>query len=471
MEEYTAEKCNIRNCERHHYKTFLCDYHYSKYITNSEIQSYLERLERLINGNSSWKDKCIFWRNGIVHYTTYLSTYYIEHFKLETLFTYHYKNTDLNNNPPFDPEEFIHDFDYEENDRMGFVRTSVNARDSQDRILKFVEESILPNNIGQIYIFLYLLFLLLYIVSWHLNIKSHQAFFIVLVALSLGYPILITGKGYINGCREILKQAIENNLYKKIEENNKFILSCESIFNRRQLYRELIPGYGGYMLALISISLYSLRSKIIGQPWYEWVLIFFMIVTALYAFRWLLKVLWVNYFFMPLSRRFQNEELNFQLYNLNQSFGMEVFKTYIRRLFLYDLIVIFSLYTLLPFVRDQGGIVALFGILFFITGWNFSSLFIFIPKLIKLIRHQFKNAVKDEKNRLSNSNEIDRFNKYEFLEKLKPKILFDFKIIKTFLLACVPFIIGYILDHIDREITVTLLHFWQSLKDLDWIFK
>jgi len=107
---YSVESCNIRECTKPHFKTFLCNEHYAKYATDEKIKSYLERQERIVLGNSTLRDQFIYWRNGIIHYLIYVSTYYIEHFKLETLFTYHYKNTDLQNNSLFDAEDFIHDF-------------------------------------------------------------------------------------------------------------------------------------------------------------------------------------------------------------------------------------------------------------------------------------------------------------------------------------------------------------------------
>lgn len=106
---YNKEKCNLSSCSNKQTENLMCGYHNHIYLENKQLKEKINRLERIVNGTSGFKDKFIYYRNFLIHYTTGIHVPYIEHYPLETIFLHHlpevYKNEESNLN--FTVEQFV----------------------------------------------------------------------------------------------------------------------------------------------------------------------------------------------------------------------------------------------------------------------------------------------------------------------------------------------------------------------------
>lgn len=461
MEKYSNKICNIKNCKNKHYKIFLCKQHLKKYVINNKIRCILERQYRLKFGSGNYKDWGVFLLNNLFHHTVNISFYYVEHFPLESLFHFHIKNVDVKNNKFYTSEEFIKDFDYKSNYRIGYLKTHLKTKDSQDVILKFVEER-LPN-IPALFSFLFLIFAILFLSTqlfFDETIPAKDIFFkILLIGFAL-IPAIYFGKKYLDNCKQILKDALENNLYATISDNNRFLENCESIFNRKEIYIENKMTCIGAIIASMIFFLTSLKEYLENHSWYMSAFMYFLAILSFYMLRWVFEILWLNYFFMPLTRRFHDAPFKLNLYSLDKSSGLNSLKNLLRNLLIYDIFILSTLFTVANFIQSTQPIFV--SILILLTAWNTTSLTVFIPKLSVVLHNQFTQVINDEKIRLSTSINNDRFAKYEFLEKLKLNIFFNFDVFKKLSLGIITFIISFVINYYDKEIMFFLKEYFRN---------
>lgn len=138
---YSTEKCNIPNCEETHYRDFLCKKHYKMYVVDEKSSSIMERLYRINTNQKKLSDWFVLIINNLIHYTANISVYYVEHFPLETLFIYHFKNVDIGKNKHYNKLDFIKDFDDKNNHRIGLLKSHLKTQDSKDKIVEFTKKT------------------------------------------------------------------------------------------------------------------------------------------------------------------------------------------------------------------------------------------------------------------------------------------------------------------------------------------
>lgn len=301
MEKYNNKTCNIKNCRNDHYKTFLCKQHYKKYVINERIKCILDRQYRLKLGIGNYRDWGVYIINNFFHHTLNISLYYVEHFPLETLFHYHYKNVSVKNNKYYTGEEFIEDFDYENNLRIGYLKTHLKSKDSQDAILKFVEEP-LPE-IPKRFSILFIIFAVFFFgTKFYMKetIPAKETFTKISLIGFILIPAVYFGKKYLDNCKQILKAALENNLYASTSDNNQFLEDCESIFNRIRIYGENKLSCIGAIIAIMIFFLVSLRVNVDNHSWQMVTIMYFLAILSILMFRWVFYVLWLNYFLCHL---------------------------------------------------------------------------------------------------------------------------------------------------------------------------
>jgi len=163
---------------------------------------------------------------------------------------------------------------------------------------------------------------------------------------------------------------------------------------------------------------------------------------------------------MPLISRLNNAPFKLNIYNLDKNAGLNLLKNFLRNLFLYDILILAALLKSSHYMNltQPFFVVALF----MLTGWNSASLFVFIPKLNAILHNQFTNEINEEKARLISSIDSNRFIKYEFLEKLKFDIFFNFDVLKKLTLGMLTFVISFVINYYDKEIMTFFKEYFKT---------
>lgn len=303
-----------------------------------------------------------------------------------------------------------------------------------------------------IYILSFLLFSGVYLSTKVLliNLPAEEVFRKILVSSFLALPTLIFGKKFIDNSKEVFNLALENKLYEEPKDNKQFISSSESIFNRQSMYNDLkfvcIGVIGGFMFFYLSF----LKNYTTNQTWEIIIVTYSLALVSICMFALIFSVIWLNYFLLPISRRFHNAPIIFRLYNLDKSVGINHFKSLLRNLLIYDILMLATLFTATHYFNNVGGL--FIGLMFFFTGWNTTSLMFYIPKLSSMIHHQFEQKKQEENNSLTKSRKSDRFVKYDFIKTLRLNLFINLKTVWNIIAAMLPFIISFIIDQNDKVI-------------------
>jgi len=139
MVKYDSETCNIKNCKNKQKDLFLCKYHYNIYVLDNEILNKLARLKRIVDKRATFKDKLTYYIYYFFHYLTGIHVAYIEHFLLETIFEHYKKKLYKENNYPFTIEQFVSNFDYQENRYLDDIKVHFETKSFYEPIKLFVD--------------------------------------------------------------------------------------------------------------------------------------------------------------------------------------------------------------------------------------------------------------------------------------------------------------------------------------------
>jgi len=144
--KYSQKTCNIKDCKKEHYELFLCKNHYDQYISNPKIHSIQSKVYKYNVLKLNLKDKLIYFLNFFIHYTTTIHFYYIEHFPLESLFLFHRKKILNEETKNFTKEQFIKDFDFDENKELQYIKTHFKIDDADKPLQDFISKENNPTN-------------------------------------------------------------------------------------------------------------------------------------------------------------------------------------------------------------------------------------------------------------------------------------------------------------------------------------
>lgn len=466
--EYKTHICNIKNCEKSQEDFFICKEHLEKYASDPKLNKTLERQKRIITGKSNLKDKFYYKLYYFLHYSTGIHVKYIEHFQNETIFLYNLPLVYKRKNKKFTTEEFISDFDYKENYEIDSLKVKFSKTQYKTPLIEYSE-----NKVKAFLLKYYLIAFISYIsILFTINLLSGKSFlnsvFIQLtLVFFLSYFIVKRGVVFFNKSKNLIKLALENNLYKYKKDNKNFILESHTTLRKIKSLEENKYIYYGNLFSFFTFCVgyfiyknysndYSLASSFFNIP---------LIIASFFMGFILFSFIWNNRFIIPVVRRIRNNTIKFDIYSLKKDYGISILKEFLKTLSNYNLVIILTFLTLEYFFNLGKTHSVISFIILFLIGWNFSS-YIFIFKIQSFLKKQFKLEVEKEKNKLEGSNSKDRFEKHKFLNELKFELFPIKRILLRFFNLIYPFIISYIIMKQDKYIIKIFTELVEHIKGI-----
>ena len=467
MIKYNADICNIKNCDNKQDEYFICKKHKKQYVTDSKLISTLERRKRIIEGNSTLKDKLYYALYFLIHYATGIHVKYIEHFPNETIFLYHLSSVYQEKNKKFTTEEFITDFEFEENYEIDSLKVNFSKSDYKVPLREYSDNKI-GNNILKFYAIAFLLYTIILIAVNLFSLKSflNSVFIQLELVFFLSYFIIKRGIIFFNKSKELLKLALDDNLYHSKKDNKDFVIESHNTLNKiKSLDENKFIIYGG----LVGVSIFgivsfvtqnldqgnSLLSTLINSP---------LVLASIFMGLILFSYIWNNRFIIPLVRRIRNKKIKFKIYNLSGNLGISILRDFLKTLSNYNLVIILTYVSIEYFFRISKFYLVLSYLLLFLISWNMVSYY-FIFKIQAFLKNQFNSEVNKEKIRLEDSKARDRFEKHNFLNELKFELFPIRKTIVRIFNLMYPFIISYIImkhDHTIMEFAEKVFIFFKE---------
>ena len=454
--KYRIDKCNIKFCDDDQHGLLLCKKHFDRYIIDDEIYSQqLNVMKYSFVTITAIPMLKLFWYNA-VHYSLNSRVRYVEHFPLETLYLYHHYKVNFEDNEHYKKEQIIEDFDFEENIKIGHVKSALNVGNTQNKIEQFSERKY-GWTLAYVYSIAFVLYAIVFFsdIFLNINLPHYLIFKRLFLCAFLLFPAIILGIKFIDTSKVILTEALSGTLYKFQPDNIKFVKASESIFNRIHRNEEKKYSLFGNLMYFIIFLIILTIKDISSHSWKIITSEILLILTgAIMAFA-LFQLLWINLYLVPITRRFHKAIFNWKLYKLDGSLGIDPIRNLFRYLILYDVFIIATYLVIFFWLRDDKFNLIAFVICSYIIGWNFSSIH-FLIKLYNILFAQYLSKIKHEKEKLENSLLTERFDKYKFIESLKLDLVFRNKLLINFLIFATPFVISYLIDNYETEIIITL---------------
>jgi hypothetical protein len=453
--EYKENTCNIKNCENSQENYFICKEHLEKYAYNDKLIETLKRQKRIILGNPNRKDKIYYKLYYLLHYSTGIHVKFIEHFPNETIFLFNLPKVYRRKNKKFTTEEFIADFDFSENYEIDSLKVQFSKSKFKEPLIEY-SESKLKVFLLKYYLIAFISFSLILLIINQFSFKSliNKIFLQLTLVYFLSYFIVKRGIIFFNKSKDLIKLALENNLYKSKKDNKDFILESHTTLRKVKSMEENKYIYYGNLISLFIfcvgyfsyqnyINNYSIASTLINIPLI--ICVFFMSII-------LFSFIWNNRFIIPLVRRIRNKNIKFNIYSYKKDLGISILKDFLKTLSNYNLVIILTFFTLQYFFRLLEIYPIISFVILLLIGWNISS-YIFIFKIRSFLKKQFRNEIKLEREKLekSNTNAVG-FEKYKFLDELKFELFPIKKILLRIFNLTYPFVISYFIMKHDEYI-------------------
>jgi hypothetical protein len=455
--QYNPCTCNIKGCTNQHFSILLCKNHYDQYITDEKIKIIQSNVQKYSFGKQTLKDRTRHLLFFIIHYSTAIHVYYIEHFPLESLFLYHLRDV-YKKNGNLNALQYIKDFDYIENESIGSLKSDFKTIDANQNIIQFTSKK---GSKSRIYAFLviYLAFIVLLFISQllSLTISYHE----ILSKLPLIFlpciPVIILGTNFRNSTNDVIKRAMDNKLYKERADNDSLLMASQKIIQSIRRTEETRAGYIGSMLGVCSVATFIAIKEIWGNiSFIELLFTSFLLILSIILALLLFSIILENRKVLLIIRRFHKANYNFNLYALDKNIGINYLKTYLRNLILYNVFTIFTYCFTFYLINKQIGVTIPIVVIIMsslLVNLNFAS-FYFIAKLHHILKDQFRNSITAEEILLNDSESSDRFQKYSFIKSLKLDLYFR----KEFLIKTITYSIPYLITLIiDNHVKLILL--------------
>jgi len=173
MEKYSTEICNVKNCNNKFHKILLCKKHYDRYIIDEKINLIQTNVFNYSIEKKTFSDYLKLFFYSLFHHTFNIHVYYIEHFPLESIFLYHYRKINIKNNEYYELNQFIEDFDYEQNYKVRNLKSLFKTKDSNKRLLEFANSKIKGWNTFMFIVFFIVFFISLFSIKFFTKIEIH----------------------------------------------------------------------------------------------------------------------------------------------------------------------------------------------------------------------------------------------------------------------------------------------------------
>lgn len=468
---YNKEKCNLSSCSNDQAENFMCGYHNLIYLEDKQLKEKIYRLERIVKGNSGFKDKIIYIRNFLIHYTTGIHVPYIEHFPLETIFLYHfrevYKNADSNLN--FTVEEFVSNFDFKENVYLDDIKVQKDTSSFYYPFMEFTSKKISQKN-TTFFVVVWVLFLAAHITLKTLNFNIPyeniwQSFLVVLLACS---TVLFSGINFMNRTKVLIHEAVSGELLRSMGDNKNFLKQTHYSIEKLKTMKENLWGIYGSLTAFSSVLIYFGYSELESITRESSIIYFaYSTVSAILTFM-LIKIIWNNRYIIRLIRRIPDNTWRINLYEKEGNAGISSVIIYLQSLFTYNLFVIISLNLSFYNIKAIGIEVPLVFIILisFFFAWNYSSNFLIYRKYGS-IKNEFQFEKNNELTRLKKLTSASSITKYNFVNQLKMNFFPFDKILKNIIIVVLyllPIVASYLISKDDNEIEQVFIQICEFLK-------
>ncbi|WP_179005890.1 hypothetical protein [Winogradskyella forsetii] len=464
--KYSIKTCNIKNCKRKHYDLLLCENHYEQYIISPKIHAIQSKVYKYNFLKLNLKDKLIYILNFFIHYTTTIHIFYIEHFPLESLFLFHRNKVLKEENRNYTKEQFIEDFNFDENIELQYLKTLFKTDDADKPLQDFIYKKnnpLVPKyfSIGSFAITIAYILLSAYMPDKFSNSKISVLIFLMLFLSVYWY---FNSKSIVN-LKNILKLAYDNKLLKKKKKNEKFIRLSLPRINKINNRGELTANNLGFTFGIVLLVI----GKSIYENWEKgfFVVSFIFIIGIVLLFSTLNAHLTTQIRMLSHTSitNLSKNKIQFKLYELNELSGINELRLFLRNSlsFLLVNIFMFSFLVFLVLSKQHNTETILIVV--------FTCLFIFfefynIYKILKLsnkIKVQFNAAIKNELSNLDDSTSISKFKKAEFINKLKLNLFVDVKMWFNLLRNFLIFLITYLIYEHDNEIIEFIRNFYSNI--------
>ena len=464
--KYSSTNCNVKNCTNRHYNLLMCKSHYDTYISDSKIESIQEKVFKYNFNKTTFKEKLIYLLHYLIHYTTAIHVYYIEHFPLESIFLFHYKKVLNGKNQKFTRHQFINDFDFEENVELQYLKTKFNSPDAHKPLEKFIAEDDSINFPKFFMITSFFTIICYFILTTFLPEKfsiSKLSFFTLLMFI-LSIYWYFNSKSLFN-LKNIFQMAYENNLFKNKEDNDEFVTTSLPRINKINGKGELTS----MQLGLINASILSTFGKMIYENWSNGVLqIFFTLIVGVF-----LLIIGINTHITSQYRILSHSsiiklckyKMQFSLYDLDKSAGITELKKFLRSSLLYLLTSLSIISFLILTTLNNKFTHEIYFILVILVSFLFFEIFntINIIKLSNQIKIQFNEEINKELSILDKSKTNSKFQKAEFINDLKLNLFLDSRMWLKLLRNFAIFLITFLINKYHEEIIDFIRNIWIKL--------
>lgn len=451
---YSTSICNIKNCQNEHFDLLLCEKHFDIYITNAEVNKIQSNVYKYNFSKFEFNDKLLYARNYLIHYITGIHIKYIEHFPLESLFLYHYKSANNSESSDFLIQQFIEDFDFEENSELQYLKTKFKVVDSDKPLRAFISKNdnfkVSKYFVAVSYILTVLYILLIAISPEKFKIPKLSFLFPLLILFSMSWTL---NERSLKTLKQIFALAYGNKLFKLKKDNEKFIVSTLPKINKINNREEFIWTNGGATIAIISVTI----GKIIYENWDKDFIILILIAISGVMFAIITfnaycasiyRVLTIN------SIKYLNQnDIKFDFYDLEKAAGIKELKIFLRSSILHVVLNLAMLIFIVLLVQTKvdlhyNFIHSLIILLLLFELYNIYQ----ILKVARRINLQFKTEIRDEISKLNIMKSTLKFRKADVINKLKLNLFFNATFWSKFIWNFILFLTTYLINKYDQEI-------------------
>ncbi len=433
------------------YGLLLCLKHYRIYIQSEKTKLIMINLMHDAFCRLTIKSSIRLLYYNFLHYSQIRRVLYVEHFPLETLFHHWFVYGRFLKNKKISPHQFIKDFDYDDNIKIGLLKNHFNTADANEKIINFASSKFgLRSRLGYsgaLIVSTANIIGIYYIIGWHLLTKVFVS--ITAVAIIL-IPVIHLGIKVVNELKVIYRTALDNKLYIAKTDNESFIRASKPIINR------IIWNNERYLTLLGCVIVFPLY--ILKELWFTvsghlpHLLLIVTGITTIIFIAIFTYLVYVMFFLNTSILRFKNYPLRLDFLLLDKSAGLNHIRKFWQTYSLYNVIIAVSIVALARVFRDPNNTLLMIAVVFisFVFGGSFSS----IPLIIRLysrVKAQFKNGRSNLLEKLNKSRDIKNIDAYNLILETKFGFV-NFSTSVRWVAATIPYFIAIMSNYYVKEI-------------------
>lgn len=135
--KYNKEHCNIPGCSHSIYRNYMCKEYCDFYLTDEKCRKISDNVIAVYEGNGSWKQKALAFKDYVIHHAFDYPMIRYEHFPLEHVFLLALRYFDKHDKERC--SRVAEDFDIPANENIAMFKRIVNVQNVDDAEVEPIE--------------------------------------------------------------------------------------------------------------------------------------------------------------------------------------------------------------------------------------------------------------------------------------------------------------------------------------------